>query len=1131
MKLFKLKKLMFILSLVIIFMVTISVGASTSTHKLITSNGTTVYYSGTDEAVMIPDQYELQAQYLRGAWVTPLAGSIPTYTTEAKYKQEITEMLDVLEYYNCNAVMFHIRIMNDALYPSGLNPASSYMNTSNDLLTYVISECHKRGIEFHAWMNPYRVKSSGATSLGTIATSYKSKAPKNPASSVDNMLINSAGAVILNPGLQNVRDFIVDTCMEVIENYDVDAIHFDDYFYISDVDDESLYQSSNPNNLGKSDWRREQVNLFIEKLSKTMRAYNEANDRYVQLGISPTGIYDNGDGVVTYDENGNAISSGSKTNGQNHYESYLYCDTKNWINHEWIDYICPQSYWGFTHPVAGYADVMSWWNKVVEYKKVNLYSGMGIYMSENPGKNYSWGYDSNESVNQILYASTLKNTDGTAFYNYNFLEKVYKGDRDSLYGKGLTKIKNELWTNPAILPQIKSMTCVTDKISKLTVNNTNTTLTLSFNKVENAKFYVVYRTVGKLTYAPEEVYKIFGSEDDIVKFVDEKDGQEYNYGIKVLSETNTLSEEIEYLSIKFNVVFKDFEGKVISTQKVGYGEQAVAPTLADKPGSEFVGWSKDYSYVTRDLEITPKYKDSDFIVTFYGSDGLPLSTQSVKYQGTAEPPKDAPKEGFVFDGWEGNYTNVTKDEDLYPLYKEKYCNIKIVDWDGRELLTYVLKYGLTGYFPEAPVRDGYIFTGWSDELNPVKDDTVVTAVYEKEMFDVTLINGFDDSIITVLKVAKYDDVVLPEAPVIEGYRFTGWFGNIENIKFNTKVTAQYEEIYYDIYFLDMNGDNLDSYTYFYGEEEYFPTAPEVSGYTFIKWDLDYSKLPDDTSEIYCKPIYVANTIKITYLGFDDVVLDEKTYNYGDQVIPFDNAPEVNGYNFVKWDSELSTEWKSQTIKAIYEKKPQAVIRFLGFENTVILEVTYTGEKISLPTAPEVSGYLFLGWDKELKDANENQDITALYGKYATVKFIGLNDVVISEEKFTLEKFEVTLPNAPTVEGYTFKAWDKEVEEKLEDQEIKAVYEQNKYKVTYVYNGITIYEEEVLHGNDAMFSFDIPEVDGFKFEKFSNEGKNITSDQVIELVYTEEGGCNFMSVIRLCFMMSFIMVFAFMTKKH
>ena len=516
----------------------VETSAASDMKPLQTSNGTYVYYKGTQDNVMIPTSFKQQDTYLRSVWVTPLAGNIESYRNDDQYKAEILEVFDVMEHFNLNALFFHIRIMNDALYPSKLNPTSNYLNANWDVLEWIIEECHKRGFEFHAWMNPYRVKASGGGTAKEEAAIIKSKCSANVGSDPNNLIVSKKGGVILNPGLEVVRQFIVDTCMEVIENYDVDAIHFDDYFYISDIDDSALYNASNPNNLSLSDWRREQVNLFIEKLSDTMRAYNKENNRHVQLGISPTGIYRNGDGVVTYDEEGNAISSGSKTGGQEHFESYLFSDTLKWINEEWIDYITPQSYWAFTHTIAGYADVMGWWNKVVKYKNVNLYSGMGIYMSQNPGSNYSWGYDPHESFNQIMYATTLENCAGTVFYNYDYLLSTYKGNTGGLYNTGLNKIKAELWTNPSILPEINTMEPVylnapTDMTAKANGDN----ITIKFRNVEDAKFYIVYRSEKDITYAPEEVYDIiYPGDEDFVSFTDKVGSKEYNYAIKYLKD-------------------------------------------------------------------------------------------------------------------------------------------------------------------------------------------------------------------------------------------------------------------------------------------------------------------------------------------------------------------------------------------------------------------------------------------------------------------------------------------------------------------------------------------------------------------------------------------------------------------
>lgn len=1130
------KKFIFFLSLILVLICS-SLYVSAGTHDLVLSNGKTIYYKNTDIAVQIPNEYEMQDQYFRGAWVTPLAGSIPSFSTEAKYKAEIQEMLDVLEYYNCNAVIFHIRIMNDALYPSELNPRSGYLNTSLDMLPYVIDECHKRGIEFHAWMNPYRVTASGGD-VNKIANNYKSKAPKNPASDVANLLSNSSGGVILNPALPNVRQFIIDTVIEVMENYEIDAIHFDDYFYITGVEDDSFYQASNPNNLSKSDWRREQVDIFIKDLHDAMKKFNEENNTYVQLGISPTGIYRNGNGEVTYDENGNAISSGSATGGQEHYESYLFSDTLKWVNEEWIDYITPQSYWAFSHTIAGYADVMGWWNKVVKYKNVNLYSGMGIYMSENPGTNYSWGFDPNESVNQILYATTLENVRGTVFYSYNYLEYAYKGNVESLYGQGLTRIKNEIFTNKAIIPEIRTIDCKVNKIDSVECDIKDGKTTISFNKVENAKFYVVYRSEDNLTYAPEQVYDIFGSKDDVIKFVDETGTKKYNYGIRVLAMNNALSDPIECKS-KLNVVFKDLDGNVLSKQDVVYGQSATAPKAPERDGVEFIGWSKDFSSVTEDLEITPKYSDSKYFVTFYSKNGEVLKVDEVNYGESATAP-DPTYPGFIFLNWDKDFSKVVYDMDVYPNYDVKYCNVVILDYDGTELLSYSIKYGLQGYFPIQPERDGYNFVGWSDDLKVVTDDITVTAQYEIKTVRVTVLSDYDGTVIAELDVPMYTNADLPTPPVYPGYRFTGWRGIHENLRYDSTVRALYEEICYVITFVGLDGEVIEEMEYFAVDGEYYPEAPIVEGYTFVGWDTDITKLPTDNDIITIKALYNKNEICIKFVGFNEEIIKEYNLKSLDElntvVVP--EAPVVEGYNFTGWDKEYNSIWEDQTYTALYSVIKHTV-KFIGLNDEVVAELEVIhGADVTLPEAPVVEGYEFKGFSNEGKNITSDLVITLNYEvKKLNVKFVGVNDEVISESEVEYGK-DVTLPTAPVVEGYEFKEYSHDGKNITEDTIIKLTYEAKKFTVKFVgMNNVVIAEVEVEYGKDAALP-NVPTVDGYEFKDFSHDGKNITEDITIKLNYEKANGgssitsnCKSGSLIKLMFTLFATFTFAYIFKKR
>ena len=317
----------------------------------------------------------------------------------------------------------------------------------------MVEEAHKRGIEFHAWMNPYRVTNGFS---GNYSALNGAGIPANPASD-PNKLIVINNQVILNPGIPEVREYLYNVVEEFIQKYDVDAIHFDDYFYINGVNestDQAQYDAYNPNGLGRADWRRSQVDIFIKELSEKIDAHNEANNKTVQLGISPSGIYRNGNGNVTYDANGNAITTGSKTNGMQHYGNYLYSDTLKWINEEWIDYILPQAYWGFERaPVAGFADVMGWWDKVVKYKDVNLYAGIGAYMALDGSSSDSWKTNTdNELANQTKYLNTLENTQGFSIYSYTHYMRGLNPN-DTKFYRMFQNAHNVSYKYPVLLPE------------------------------------------------------------------------------------------------------------------------------------------------------------------------------------------------------------------------------------------------------------------------------------------------------------------------------------------------------------------------------------------------------------------------------------------------------------------------------------------------------------------------------------------------------------------------------------------------------------------------------------------------------------------------------------------------------
>lgn len=524
----KLRLLIVVLAIMLVLpLIKIRTSEASSNLKIMTtSTGTELKYRNSSEKVYGLSEYDYPTSEYRAVWVSTFVGDIPAYSTEQKFKQDANQVLDNMEKMGMNAIVFHVRTHNNALYKSDLNPIANWWQSVNfdkfDPLTWLIEECHNRGIEFHAWMNPYRVNS------GFLGEDYPSNHPcKNP----ELILTNSSGAQILDPGSEIVQDFIVDTCMEFLERYDADAIHFDDYFYISGVK-ESLPAQEKRNN----------VDAFIEKLSNAMHEMNIKEGRAVQLGISPSGIYQNGGYVASpsYDKDGTLISPVySNTSGFAHYDNYLYSDTKKWIDNEWIDYITPQAYWGMEHTGANFFELTRWWSWCVKYKKVNLYMGIGVYMAqENTTSGKYWQKNPNEIQNQILNAGMYDEIKGICLYKYSCLL-----DRENIILKnGVDLITNDYWNKriPGVVIPRYATTLPSVKISGLKLDGA----VLSWNKVDNVFGYMVYQVPKGETLNTKNINHVLVYTQDT--FVNVSDTLNYDYYVSSVNRANVISDPTQY---------------------------------------------------------------------------------------------------------------------------------------------------------------------------------------------------------------------------------------------------------------------------------------------------------------------------------------------------------------------------------------------------------------------------------------------------------------------------------------------------------------------------------------------------------------------------------------------------------
>ena len=278
--------------------------------------------------------------------------------SENAQKEEFIKILDELQKIGINTVIVQVRAKADALYPSLINPWAESLTGKQgqdpgyDPLEFMISETHKRGMNFHAWLNPYRITTSG-TDLNKLSTNH-------PARQNSSWVMEYKNALYYNPELKEVKDHISNTVLEIITKYNIDGIHFDDYFYPSNY---PLPEGESKDGI-VANLRREHVNDMVKQVSTVIKSTNSN----IQFGISPIGIW----------KNNTSDPTGSHTGGNEGYYS-VYADPRTWIKNEWIDYIVPQIYWETTHKTANYNTLVTWWSNEVKDTNVALYIGQGIY--------------------------------------------------------------------------------------------------------------------------------------------------------------------------------------------------------------------------------------------------------------------------------------------------------------------------------------------------------------------------------------------------------------------------------------------------------------------------------------------------------------------------------------------------------------------------------------------------------------------------------------------------------------------------------------------------------------------------------------------------------------------------------
>lgn len=457
--------------------------SSEDTEEYLLINGKKVASFDGSTYVTVPKRYQTQDREMRGCWVTTVFNidvkkqNGTSQNAIKEYQNQFLSILDRMKLFNMNTIFFQVRPANDAFYQSNLNPWSEFLVGAGidpgwDPLAWMINESHARGIQFQCWMNAFRItpskildeKASNYTEEELIMRKHTrlsslpdlSFAKKHP----EYVLLGEYDSkLILNPGEPAVQNFIVDTIMEIVENYDIDGLHFDDYFYLegqgtasqttnrnfaggnkvitgnNTLNDLGTYERylSNPYlfqlipNLSLGDFRRHSLNNLMSSIKKAIDEFNKANNKLVEFGSKPAAVWRSNSEACGANER--TSPEGSNTHCYA-YSSYfdLFADTKHWVEAGYVDYIAPQVYYDFESSEVPYAEIVAWWANVVtqtnearatsNLKPIKMYVAHGIYHIDESPDRFT---DPTELIKQLKYNQKFPCIKGSAVFAYNDL--------------------------------------------------------------------------------------------------------------------------------------------------------------------------------------------------------------------------------------------------------------------------------------------------------------------------------------------------------------------------------------------------------------------------------------------------------------------------------------------------------------------------------------------------------------------------------------------------------------------------------------------------------------------------------------------------------------------------------------
>jgi uncharacterized lipoprotein YddW (UPF0748 family) len=538
----------------------------------------------------------------RGVWIANV-GNVDWPSQKGlpaeQQQQELLDLLDMIQIRGLNAVFFQIRNACDAVYESKLEPWSEWLTGEQgqspgyDPLAFAIQECRKRNLEIHAWMNPYRA----VTDIRSA-----SLAPNHVSQMRPDVLLSYGPLRILDPGRPEVRAFVTRVVMDVLHRYDIDGIHFDDYFYPYPqkgltLNDNTTFSNHSRGFTNRADWRRDNVNLLIKTVADSIHRVKP----WVKFGVSPFGIW----------QNRGSSSEGSDSRG---FEAYSgnFSDSRKWVQEGWVDYIAPQVYWSMGNKSANYSHLVSWWSDNVADQ--HLYIGQGVYKVNSDTQ---WRKRL-EVPNQIRFNRSFSNVHGSILFSAKTLRNNPNQVCDALC--------QEVYQTLALVPNMpwKTLTSPPPPKQLSAQLNDNNTITLNWtypynltSERDKARYFVVYRSVQQASIdlrTGQAIRATVVKTEDQSSFsftdLDVKPNTKYNYTVSALSRLHNESQPTEVVSLtttkKEVEIVQQPEKPILPLVSQLQSASPVQPEL-DEPAEEVD---------TTEEEITAEKESEDLIQIF-----------------------------------------------------------------------------------------------------------------------------------------------------------------------------------------------------------------------------------------------------------------------------------------------------------------------------------------------------------------------------------------------------------------------------------------------------------------------------------------------------------------------------------